>query len=214
MTIMINMGFNNQRPADLLSQAQQVVTAMTANASFPEPWPAPVPSLAQITTDMNALQAAVTATGAGDRTRVAERNSAASTLSRDLLRLARYVALEADDDTTKLSGSGFTLRSPFVRSTVFNELPAPANLSLAHGALSGQMNVRASRLSGAASYAVQLCATDPTVEANWSDAGVYKNCSRIQLSALTPGKTYSVRMRGIGNAGPGSWTPAVSLMAM
>jgi hypothetical protein len=214
MTNMINMGFNVQRPADFLALAQQVVTSMTGNANFPEPWPAPVASLAQITSDLNALQAAVTATAAGDKTRLVERKTATSTLAKELSRLARYVELQADDDALKLSSSGFALRIVRTRSTVFDELPAPAKLSLAHGALSGQLNVRASPLEGAGSYQVQLCTTDPTVEANWTEAGVYKNCTRIQLNSLTPGKTYSVRMRGIGNAGPGSWTPAVSLMSM
>jgi hypothetical protein len=214
MTNMINFGFFPRKPRQLISQAQQIVTAMTGNAAFPEPWPAPVPTLAQITTDLNALQTVMTATGAGDRTQVAARDAAAAALSRDLVRLGRYVQLQADDDPVKLSSSGFPMRSPGVRRVVVEELPAPANLSLSHGALSGQIFVRATRLGGAASYEVQLCTADPTVEANWIDAGVFKNCSRIQLNGLVPGKVYSVRMRGIGSAGPGSWTPAVSLMAM
>ena len=210
----INMGFNSRHVTTLVTEAQQVITAMTGNASFPAPWPAPVPALAQITTDLNALQGAITATSAGDKTQIAERNAAASTLATDLLRLARYVELSADGDASKLASSGFTLRSPGIRRQVIGELSAPGNLTLSHGALSGQLMVKATRLNGAGSYEVQLATADPTVEANWSDVATYKNCSRIQLNGLTAGKTYSVRMRGIGSAGPGSWAPAVSLMSM
>jgi hypothetical protein len=214
MTNMINMGFNSFIPAKLLVQAQQVIQSMTGNASFPEPWPAPVPTLVQITTDLNALQTVLTATVAGDRTRIAERDSAAAILAKDLLRLARHVELQGDDDPAKLASSGFESRSVSGRRIVVDELPAPANLRVMHGALSGQFIVRASRLSGAGSYEMQQCTADPTVEANWIDAGVYKNCTRIQLNGLTPGKMYSVRLRAIGSVGPGSWTAAVSLIAM
>src|SRR3569623_771619 len=101
------MNFASLKPSDLLSQAQQVVTAMTGNTSFPEPFMAPAPSLAQLTADINALQAAVTATLARDQSRIQERNVAASALATDMSRLARYVQLVADEDPLKLSSSGF-----------------------------------------------------------------------------------------------------------
>jgi hypothetical protein len=45
-------------------------------------------------------------------------------------------------------------------------------------------------------------------------AGSFKNSSRIELPGLTPGKVYSVRLRALGAAGPGAWTPASSLMVV
>lgn len=187
---------------------------MTGNANFPEPFMAPAPSLAQLNADLSALQAAVTAVSARDLSRIQQRGAAATTLATDLLRLARYVELVADGDSVKLQSSGFTIRTRAPKRTVFDALPAPSAPTLSHGALSGQIMVRAARLGGAASYEVQLTAADPTAEASWTDAGTYKNCSHILLQGLTPGKTYSVRLRGIGSAGPGSWSDAVSLMAM
>jgi hypothetical protein len=49
------------------------------------------------------------------------------------------------------------------------------------------------------------------VEANWIDAGAYKNCRRIEVHGLTPLKVYSVRMRALGAAGYGAWTPVTNI---
>jgi hypothetical protein len=206
------MNFRSLNPSVLLTQAQQVIASMTGNANFPEPYTAPAPSLAQLTTDLNNLQSAVTAVSVRDLSRIQERDAAFATLATDMLRLTRYVELVSDEDLVKLQSSGFMLRARAPRRTVFDTLPAPSQLMLTKGGLSGQIMVKASRLSGAGSYEVQLAAADPTTEASWNPAGTFKNCSRILLQGLTPGKTYSVRLRGIGTGGPGTWSSAASLM--
>ena len=74
--------------------------------------------------------------------------------------------------------------------------------------------VIASKVQKAVSYDVQVATADPTVESNWNLAGSFAGCRRIELGGLTPGKVYSVRMRALGSAGPGPWTPASSLMVV
>ena len=211
---MINSNFNRLNANDFLSQVERIITAMTGNADFPAPWPSPVPALAQIQTDLTAYQTALTATQSGDRTRIAERDAARGTLSNDLFVLASYLQTVAPGDDSKLATTGFPLRLQPSRSRVANLPDAPANFELALGTVSGSVAVRASPVPSAGSYDVQLATADPTVEANWSAAGSFKNCSRITLQGLTPGKIYSVRLRALGSAGPGAWTMPASLMVV
>ena len=102
-----------------------------------------------------------------------------------------------------------SIRTPVALSPLVPE--APAQVKVLRGPVSGSILIRASRVAKAASYDVQVTAADPTVEGNWNDAGVYKNCRRIEVLGLTPMKTYSVRMRALGAAGYGPWTPVTSV---
>jgi hypothetical protein len=186
---------------------------MTGNTGFPEPWPATVPPLAQLQTDLTNLRSVSAATSAGDRTRIPERDAARQTVQADLQKLAFYVQLVANGDATLLATTGFDVKQPPVRSLVAVPLGAPTEFRLKLGEVSGMLVATARRLPGAGSYEVQLATADPTVETNWSSAGIFVHCKRIELTGLTPGKVYSVRLRGIGVAGTGAWAPAASLMA-
>lgn len=211
---MIKSNFNSLTSTRFVAQVEQIITAMTGNADFPEPWPATVPTLAQIQADFAAFQTELTATSAGDKTRIVARNAARSRLANDLNQLAYHVQTVAQDDATKLVASGFPLRQPRGGNHTPLPLPAPDRFQLVRGPVSGTVIVSSGRVEGAGSYDVQTTTGDPTVEANWIGAGSYKTCRRIQLEGLVPGKVYSVRIRALGSAGPGAWTPASSLMVV
>ena len=211
---MIKSNFNRLSSADYVSQVERILSAMSGNANFPEPWNPPVPSLAQIQTDFAAYQSALTATQAGDKTRKVERESARTRLSNDLNLLAFYVQTQAQGDDSKLATTGYPLKQPSNR-TRMRELPgAPENFEVIRGTVSGMIVIRASPVLEAGSYTVQIATADPTLESNWSEVGSYKNCGRIELQGLTPGKIYSVRMRALGVAGQGAWTVPASLMVV
>jgi hypothetical protein len=211
---MIVSNFSSLKNSDFLVQAQQIVTAMTGNPGFPEPWPATVPTLAQIQTDLAAFQSEFNATMAGDKTRIEARKNTRIKVANDLSLLGFNVQMVAQGNTTLLESSGFPVRQKVIRTQ--SPLPpgAPAGLTLSRGPVSGSVIVRASRVPEAGSYDLQLTAGDPTVEANWTDAGVFKNCRRIELQGLTLYKTYSVRMRALGAAGYGEWSTPTSIVVM
>lgn len=73
---------------------------------------------------------------------------------------------------------------------------------------------RVRKVPRAASYDAQITSEDPTTESNWIAAGRFKNCTGIELSGLTLGKTYFVRVRALGSGGPGAWTIPSSLMVV
>jgi hypothetical protein len=211
----INLSFSNLFSADFLQQAQRIVTALTGNPAFQPPWPTPIPTLAQLGTDLAAYQAALAAAAAGDRNHIADRRAARRTLQNDLALIAPYLQAVSRGDAVMLGSTGFPLRKQSVRATVFDPPSAPANFVVTRGSLSGTLSVSCRRMSGVGSYEVQQVATaDPTVEANWSAAGTFKNSQRMTLEGLPSGKLCSVRLRAVGTAGPGAWTLPASLMVV
>ena len=210
----INSGFRNLSNVNFAAQVELIITSLTGNANFPEPWPSTVPALAQLQTNLASFQSALNEVASGDRRQIINRNTARQTLAGELSQLALYLQTAAQGDGGKLASTGFPLRQESPRATILQVPSAPGGLQLAHGPLSGSLMVKASRVPKAGAYEVQTTTADPTVEANWMAAGSFKNCGHIELDGLTPGKVVSVRLRAIGAAGPGAWTPATSLMVM
>ena len=210
----INTGFNRLTPVKFAAQVDLIITSLTNNANFPQPWPASTPTLAQLQTDLNSFQNILNAIATGDRSQIVNRQATREKLAGELNALAYYLQSVADGSTTILATTGFPARKVAQRPLVPADVPAPAQLTLQRGTLSGQIIVRASRVAKAASYDVQTATADPTVDANWTAAGSYTTCRRIQLDGLTPGKLYSVRVRAFGATGPGNWTPPSNLMVV
>jgi hypothetical protein len=210
----INSGFSNLSEVNFAAQVDLIITSLTGNANFPEPWAATVPTLVQLQTDQASYQSALNAIAAGDRRRVADRDAGRQKLTAGLVSLAYYLQTLANGDATKLSTTGFTPRKSGQRVLAPLSLQAPDGTRLERSILSGQIVIKARSVNKAASYDVQIATADPTVEANWSDAGSYTSCRRIELGGLTPGKIYWVRLRALGVSGPGAWTPAASLMVV
>jgi len=206
--------FNKLSDSNFLAQAERIVTGMTGNTAFPEPWPSTVPTFAQIQSDLAAFQAALTGTLAGDRTRIEERRNTRSKLQDDLSLLGFSVQATAQGNTTLLASTGFPLRKQRVRSQGPVTPDAPQLNRLQRGPVSGSIVVGAVRNPAAASYDVQITAADPTVESNWSDAGSFKNSRHIQIGGLTPMKTYAVRMRALGSAGFGGWSTVQTVQVL
>lgn len=213
MTSLITAGFDSASPADFLTQSQLIVTSMTGNPNFPEPWPAPVPPLATISADLAQYQALFNATRAGDRTRITQRNAARDTLASDLLLLRLYVETAGHGDAAKVATSGFPLRQRAPRAAAVVPAP-PESFAIRQGPVSGTMSLRCKAVTGAGCYEVQLASADPTVPGNWTEAGLFTSCRNISIQGLTPGKTYSVRMRAIGVAGAGDWTSPASIIVI
>lgn len=211
---MIAYRFTKMSLSNFQSSAQRIVSAMTGNPHFPEPWSPSVPTLVQINADLAGFSSAFAATAGGDRSRIAEREAARTRLSSDLQQLGLFVEMTAAGDESVLATTGFDLRAPSVRSVVNAPLSAPVLQKLTQGEVSGLLLARVKSLPGAASYEVQVTSADPTVESNWTSAGTFAVCRRIEIAGLTPLKTYSVRVRGVNSAGPGGWSLPSSLTVL
>lgn len=206
--------FNRLNEADFQSRVSLIVASMTNNPRFPGPLPAPAPGIERIVAANDVYLAAILASQTGDSVRMAERNAARDVLTGLLQHLAAYLEFAGHGDAAALLSTGFELRHEPVKLSRTEPLPAPEGLHVKHGAFSGQVDVRVSRVAGAGSYEVQVAVGDPTVEANWHQVLISTTCSHMLLSELTPLQTIWVRVRGIIAQSAGHWSAPVSIVVL
>ena len=204
--------FDHLNESDFLAKAGTIVTNLTANANYPEPWAVQVATLAQLTTSYSAYLDNYHAALNHDMLKIALRNSARLALTEQLKALIPYLEMLAQGDTHILATTGYDLRKDVVRGGSADILAAPDAFRVAHGAKSGSFDIHIAKLPGAGSYEVQITESDPAIEANWRHAMSSLTSTHILLEGLTPGKAYWVRVRGIGTAGAGVWTEPVNLI--
>ena len=186
---------------------QEIIIGMTGNPYFPEPFPSPVPSVAETSAAFAAYVQLAHEVASRDLRKIGERDAAQDYLQGLLKRLRLYVELVADGDLNKLKSSGFPLRQIAVSNHSTAPLPAPGELSVKRGDTSGSIEINFTRLQGAHSYQVQISlAADPHDESGWRHATVSPYCQHIILSGLTPLQNVWVRVRGVGANGDGFWS--------
>lgn len=199
---------------DFLARSGYIITSMTNNPGFPEPYPEPVPSVAQLRSDHELYCAAYYAALQRDVGKIALRNEARRTLTRGLQRLALYLDMVADGDDTRLATTGFELRrtaprAPTSASTTVL-LGRPDNFRVGHGPQPGSLQIDAGSVRGAMSYEIQICQGDPMTEAGWKSVLTVRAVRRLMLGDLPNGPTW-IRLRAVapdGSCGP--WTLPIS----
>ena len=197
-----------------LAQVGCILSAMTDNTHFPEPWPSPAPALADLQSALDRYRSAYEASMAHDLNRIAERQIAREALTALIQKLAAYVEFAAQEDELALRSSGFEIRRSNGHRAHVGPLEAPTGLQLSHGASSGQIELRLDRLDGARSYEIQTAQGDPAVENNWHHALVSSITRRINLEGLSPMQWAWVRVRGVDGVGAGRWSEPASIVVL
>ena len=149
-----------------------------------------------------------------DKFKISHRNDCRVVLIGILKTIAPYFELASQADVSKLATSGYDLRRDTTHNNTFDILPAPLDFSIMHGAFSGTIDIKISRLTGAASYEVQITQLDPMVEENWKHALWSTTATHIHLPDLIPGQSYWLRIRGIGTNGVGLWTDPLHMIVV
>jgi hypothetical protein len=182
----------------LITYADNVVTRISGNASFPSPTPA----LATVSAAITDLQSAETATLARTKGAAAIRNTKRATLVRLLQQLRMYVqsVVDGNEDTAAavIQSSGFALKkTPTRKPRVFAALA---------GANSGTVRVVAPSAGHRASYDWQSSPDGKT----WTDLGSTLQ-AKTTLTGQTPGTVLQLRYRPVLKAGAGDWSAPVTL---
>ena len=206
--------FERLSEADFLAKTGLIIASLTGNAAFPEPWPAPVPSLAQLGEARNAYESAYHASQSRDIFKIAQRDEARQTLTQQIKHLASYLETIAQGDTQILAGTGYDLRRDMVRGASTGLLPAPEAFHVAHGGQSGTLELQCAKVPGARSYEIQITQGDPGVEANWKHVLTVATSKHILLEALIPTQSHWLRIRAIGSDGGGVWSDPVSVIVV
>ena len=206
--------FDSLSEAEFQAKVGHIISSLTHNPHFPEPWPEQVPSLGQIKVAFQFYLDAYHASLTRDSLKIRQRDAARKTLTDLLHYLASYLELVAHLDADKLATTGFDLRRDVVRGIHGGILPAPNNFRAEHGPKSGTVMLHVTRLAGARTYEIQLAQGDPSLEENWTFATTSATASHLLVEGLTPAHTYWFRVRAIGSGGAGLWTDPVSLIVV
>ena len=213
MRARISLSFNHIKDAELLLKANTIVSAMTDNPNFPEPWPPQVPLLATVREAVISFQTAVQNALTRDTTKIIIRATEKKHLQALLQQLVPYVEMIANGDINILLSSGFDLcRENTHTGSTRVSLDAPTDFYVKRGTKEGELIAHVAKLQGASSYELQLAEGDPTVEENWHQYDIFTQSSKMVISGLTPGHRVSVRVRGINAAGAGAWSDIVTLI--
>lgn len=198
-----------------VGEVSHIVACLKITPHFPEPWAAGL-GLSKLIGLFDLYENAYQAALNRDLIKIDERNTARENLNTELKKVALYLELVADGDIAKLKSTGFALRQePTPHRTSGEPLPAPSDLRVTHGVLSGTLDVHIAKLADATFYTVQIStAVDPTDESSWRQATLSTTSQHILLEGLTPLQPLWVRVCGNASDGPGLWTAPVRIVVL
>jgi hypothetical protein len=184
----------------LITYCQGIVTAMTGNASFPNP----TPPLATVTTAINALQTAETAALARAKGAVATRNEKRAALVQMLQQLKGNIQSAADanpdNSASIIQGAGIAVKKTPVR--------APRVFGAKPGDVSGSVKLETDSAARRASYEWEYSVDGGKT---WVTAPATLQ-AKTTVSGLTPGATVTFRYRPVTKVGEGDWSQPTSII--
>ncbi len=186
--------------AMLIAYARTIVTKMTGNPYFPSP----TPSLAQLTTSIDALVTAETAALGRAKGAVATRNQQKAALVTELKQLKGYIqsvadAAPAENAVSIIESAGVSVHKTVTRTArTFTATPGP---------VSGTANLRTAA-SRRAAYDWEY-STDGGK--TWISApGTLQ--AKTTITGLTPTANVQFRYRALTRTGEGDWSQPVALV--
>lgn len=188
----------------LIAFCENVVGMLTDNANFPDPFP----ELTEVKSAIAALKAAALAAMDGGRMAIAARKQRKEELLELMRPLASWVQAHCQNSLEIFTTSGFIA----VRSrTLVGTLSAPDAPRLKQGPDTGTLAARTRLLHGAYTYCHRIAlASAPNVYLQVAVTTTVKHT----FENLIPGQIYRVDVCGIGAAGEGAYSPAVSHMVI
>ena len=200
----VSLGFANRSDTYVIAFTRNVINLMTADKTD---YPTPSPTLAVVTTAVDAFEVAVHEALDGGKIKIAARNAARAELLALPKQLAAYVTGNCNLSVVTLLNSGFNaIKTPSPAGV----LPTPQDLRLEYTGISGELMLKFRRVYNADNYTIQ---TAINAEGPWQDFTL-STASRVKITDLTPGKTYWVRACANGSKGPSGWGGPATAMAV
>jgi hypothetical protein len=211
------VAFARLSEADFQLRVSTIFAALTDHPKIPDPWPAPVPSLAQMQQEDADYREAHLAVQRRDLGQLHRRDDMRARLTTSLQRVAAYIELLANGDLELLQSSGFALRRDPGRplgtgGAGGSYLPAPQDFRVGLGPRAGSLQVDATPQRGAIAYEIHVTRGDPTVDEGWTLALIVHSVRHVVVDKLPAGPTW-VRLRAVrpgGTSGP--WTSPISVV--
>lgn len=190
-----------------IARARQIVAAMTGNDNFP----APQPSLAQVTGGTNQLEAAYNAAQAARqeaKARTAALNEQEEAVDLLLTQLAGHVESVGGDNEQIIQSAGMDIRSA---PTSTGTPAVPVSLNATQGDMEGEIDLSWDKVERARSYLIEQSA-DPITSTSWAHAAVSTK-SQVTIDDLQSGTRYWFRVAAVGPQGQSGWSNPASKIA-
>jgi hypothetical protein len=186
-----------------LQTARDIVTAMTGNANYATPFP----TLADIGTALDDLEAKITAAAGRDLVAIAARNVSWQTAKTLLRQLAGYVQMQCQNDLEILLTSGFrATKTP----GPIGLLAPPENLSILYRK-SGEVLLSMDAIRGTTGgYPIEQSEDGGP----WTGLLNSPKARLVEITGLTPTKTYRLRAAAVGTKGQSGWSNPVEFIAL
>lgn len=196
------LDLTKKTPAQKVTLAENHVTAMTGNASFPVAGRLPTDAAFQTALDaLSAAEADVEAKKTALKQARATRDAAELAMDSALNSRASYCEAAQPNDDAALASTGLPLRTA---PAAIGDLPAPGDLVASMGDDPGEMELSWDPVYGANSYAIEK--REHNVPAAVWAAVQTVSQSKLTVTGLTSGTTYAFRVRAIGPKGTGPWS--------
>jgi hypothetical protein len=195
---------NSETDDELGGSILNIITGMTGNAAFPFP----VPLLADVQSLLNIFQAAQAVAANGGKVETAAKNTARVGLVESSRSLGEYIDKTAAANLENLLSSNYPLqkeRSPL------DIQPAPANLRLKHGKVSG--SIAANCDPGTHRVMFEWQTATGQNPADWQTEPS-TNSAKCVFSGHAPGTWLNVRTRIRVPAGAGDWSSVIQIMVV
>ena len=185
--------FSGYAGGDLAPVAQNIHDEMTAHAATFGTPPVTMTALQTLIDDFNTKLAAKESRATAD---IITFNVARHELEEGLFELGNHVNNVAKGDPAIVVQSGFPSYQTGQVGTG-GAPPAPTNLRLRHGDVSGEVVARYRPSRQHSMNEVEKCTGDPAVEANWTHAGTFSG-GKATISGIIPGALVWIRVRTFG----------------
>jgi hypothetical protein len=200
MAIHVSLGFAQLKDKELLPFTAGVVTGLTGNTACPTP---PVTAIV-LDGHRKIFEDALAKAAKGSVADTAAKDDARDVLVDDLRVDAAYVELKAAGVAATITSTGYLTITHDHNPVAI--MPKAVIKQIINQA-SGQLLVRGQAIDNAYSFEAQIQNKDGT----WQTVKIFSQVNRMLLENLTPGTTYTIRIRAIGaNDGAGEWSDPVS----
>jgi hypothetical protein len=175
---------------DFIKRAYEIKVGMTGNPTITTPAPTVAAVGLLITSAENLMAASKTANEAAQ---TATKNTEAgfALVTEALTKWCAQVQQESGGDPAIIASTNLGVKSPPTPGGLMAQVQ---NLSVSEGDNPGELDTHWDPVAGRTNFEIQICLTDPTVEANWHLAASSRKSSAT-LTGLTNGTRVWVRVR-------------------
>jgi hypothetical protein len=191
-----------------LAKAQQIIAALTGNASFATPSPGLI-NITMATNGPSTAYADAQAARQAAKEKTSAQNQKEAALDQLLTQLAAYVESVAGNNEQLILSAGLDMRAAAKPTT--DPPSQPQALTPTAGDRDGEIDLSWDTVTGAKSYVIDKSG-DPVTSSSWTHGGVSTK-SNFTARVLLSGTRYWFRVAAVNSNGQSGWSDPATKIA-